>query len=174
VDLGSRSWILHLVMTLAAVHLAPTLTIPLAIALSGLLAWYWFRLGRAEVPTSRRRIRRASLAIMLLSLPMFVRALSFLDPEVDQRPYVLTWTIATLMVLVVIVAAVIDAVNNLRLHHAQRLDALHEAAIELAQAVRDRRAQNSGASRVPLPDDPAAQSHNGHAQGSEGGVRNSA
>ncbi len=152
-------------MILAAVHLSPSWSIPLSIALSGVLVWYWFRLGRDDVPASRRRIRRFSMVSMLLSLPMFVRALSFLDPEVDKRSYVVTWTIATFMVLVVIATALMDAINNLRLHQRHRQEALHQAAIELAQAVRDRRARGV-AKREPASDDPALHAHNG--QGADG------
>jgi hypothetical protein len=147
-------------MTFSSVHLSPAWSLPLAIGLSGVLVWYWLRLGCGEVPPSRRKIRRFSIAIMLLSLPMFVRALSYLDPEVDKRPYVVTWTLAIFMLLLVIATALMDAVNNLRLHQAQRQDALHEAAIDLAKAVREHRAHMT-TSREVLVDDPARAAHNG-------------
>lgn len=114
-------------------------TIPIAVVISAALVWYWVRLGRSDVPVSRRKIRRFSLVIMLLSLPMFVRALSFVDPAVDKRPYVLAWTACTFMVLVVLATALLDAVNSLRLHQNHRHEALREAAAQLAKALRDRK-----------------------------------
>ena len=148
-------------MFLAAVHFSPAWSIPLAVALAGVLVWYWFRLRGEHVPTSRRKIRRVSIALMLLSLPMLVRAVSFLDPEVDKRPYVVNWTIAIFMLLLVIATALMDAINNLRLHQEMRQDALHEAAIDLAQAVREHRARSS-ASGAPSAEIAARLSLNGH------------
>lgn len=134
-------------MLLAAVHLSPAVTAPIAIALSAVFVWYWIRLGREDVPDSRRMIRRFSLAVMLLSLPMFVRAASFVDPVVDKKPYVLTWTAATLMVLLVIVAALIDAVNNLRLHQRHQHEEMIRAASELATAIRNRQREEAAAGK---------------------------
>lgn len=136
-------------MLLASIHLSPALSIPVAIAMSGLFVWYWLRLGQPETPPSRRKIRRFSLAIMLLSLPMFVRALSFVDPAIDKRPYVIAWTAVTFMVLMVIATAVMDAINNLRLHQHQRHQAVTDAAIELAQAIRERRESSGGQGSLP-------------------------
>lgn len=123
---------------LAAVHLSPALTVPIAIALSAVFVWYWIRLGRGDVPVSRRKIRRFSLAVMLIALPMFVRAASFVDPAIDKKPYVLAWTAATLMVLLVIVSALLDAANNLRLHQRLQHEEMIKAATELAKTIRER------------------------------------
>ena len=143
-------------MLLAAVHLAPVWSIPIAVALSAALVWYWVHLGRGDVPASRRKMRRFSLAIMLLSLPMFVRALSFADPQTDQRGYAIAWTSATFMVLIVIVTALLDAMNNLRLHQEQRHEALHDAALDLAKAMRERKARSD---QVPRPADDHSGEH---------------
>ena len=128
-------------MLLAAVHLPPAVTVPIALAISALLAWYWLRLGADSVPASRRKVRRFSLAAILLSMPMLVRALSFVDPAVDKKPYVIAWTAVTFMLLLIIAAALMDAINNLRLHQHQRNDAVMQAATDLAKAIRERRQQ---------------------------------
>jgi hypothetical protein len=93
------------------------------------------------VPASRRKIRRLSLVIMLLAMPMLVRGLSFVDPDVDKRPYLLVWMTAFVMVLIVIVTALLDAVNTLRLHQSHRHEVLREAAAQLAKSLRDRKQQ---------------------------------
>lgn len=137
----------HDSVILAAVHLAPLASITVAVALSAMLSWYLIRVGRADVPPSRRRIRRFSIVVMLVSLPVFVRGLSFIDPATDQRAYVTTWTLATFLVLVVIATAIMDAVNNLRLHQSQRRDAMHTAAIDLAKAMHAHRSAPARAQR---------------------------
>ncbi len=38
--------------------------------------WSWQRLGQTGVPESRRRLRRASIVLMLVVLPVLVRALA--------------------------------------------------------------------------------------------------
>jgi hypothetical protein len=105
---------------LAVTHLHPALSLLPAAIIAGWIVWYWWRLSRPEVPPSRRKIRRISIFLMAMSLPMFVRALSFIDPAVEPRPYVMTWLMALLMVALVIGTALLDAVNNMRLHRRLR------------------------------------------------------
>lgn len=126
-------------LLLASVHLPPAVSIPMALAAAAWIVWYWFRFGRNDVPPSRRKIRRTSIIIMLVSLPMFVRALSFVDPQVQQREYIRTWMLAMLVLLMVMATAGIDALNNLRLHQRHRHDALRDAALELARQIKTRR-----------------------------------
>ena len=123
---------------LAAVHLQPFITIPPAALVFGWIVWYWIRLGRADVPMSRRKLRRLSLGLMALSLPMFVRALSFLDPNVQPQQYAYTWLMGMLMVILVIVIAGLDALNTVRLIGRQTQDELRGAASDLAHAIKRR------------------------------------
>ena len=146
-------------MMLAAVHLSPAYTIPPAVALSALFVWYWTRLGLPEVPHSRRRVRRFSLALMLISLPMFVRALSFVDPLVDKRPYALAWTAVMFIVLLIIAAALMDAINNLRLHANQKHEEMMRAATELAIAIRRRQSEEAAGKPESAADTEASETH---------------
>ena len=125
-------------MTLAESHLSPVLTIPLVVMIAVVLGWYWRRLGLEDVPSSRRNIRRLSLAIMLLSLSAFVRGLSFLDPAVQRREYLIAWLVAIMLVVLVAILAVIDAANNSRIHRHMRHQQLHEATEDLVAAIKDR------------------------------------
>jgi hypothetical protein len=145
------------------VHLPAMFTIPpLALAAAGLV-WYWLLLGRPNVPPSRRRIRRISIAIMLLGMPLLVRGVSFLDPAIQSqhRAYVTTWLLVLVFVLAVVVTAVFDIVNNLRLHHASTVDEMHDAALKLRDALHSQRA--SGA--VASSSNGRAASHNGSSGG---------
>ena len=128
-----------LIFTIAAVHVRPGFPIALAALVLLWTLWYWLRLGRPDVPTSRRRIRRFSMAVMLLSLPIFVTALSFIDPDIEQIRYIRTWTVALGMVGLVIISAVIDAMNNLRLHARMKQEAMHDTAAKLAGDLKRRK-----------------------------------
>lgn len=111
-------------MILASMHVAAMVAVPMAIAAGLVLVWYWFRMGASAVPPSRRRIRRVSVVLMLASLPMFLRGLSFLDPTVQPREYLLTWMIALLMLLLILITAIADVVNNMLIHRRLRGSAM--------------------------------------------------
>jgi C4-dicarboxylate-specific signal transduction histidine kinase len=142
-------------MLVLASHLSAFVTVPLAIVIGLGLAWYWMRLGNSEVPASRRRIRRTSVVFMLTSLPMFVRGLSILESKTKPREYVLTWTMAMLMVALVMITAAIDAANNMRLHRRLRRQALEETAKELSREVKNRR-HNAPATSPEANEGPSA------------------
>ncbi len=128
---------------LGEVHLPAHFSIPLLLLAAGGIAWYWLRLGRPGVPSSRRRIRRFSIVLMLIGLPVLGKALSFVDPALQHqhRDYIVTWTVVLLFVLGVVITAGIDVVNNLRLHHAQQTAEMHEAAVRLREAIAQRGAR---------------------------------
>ncbi|MHC4775693.1 MAG: hypothetical protein ACYTBR_10570, partial [Planctomycetota bacterium] len=69
---------------IAAAHLSAALTVPVAVAVAVFSLWYWKRLGAADVPRSRRWIRRASMVVILIALPILVRAVSFVDYKTQQ------------------------------------------------------------------------------------------
>ncbi len=102
-------------MMLANAHLPPGVSIPVAIVLAFWMLWYWNRLGRQGFPDSRRRIRRASLAVMLSALPVSVQALSFLDFQAQPNQYAITWLLIVFLLGLVLVTAAMDTVNTLRL-----------------------------------------------------------
>lgn len=68
-------------------------TVPAAIALAAVLAWYFARLGRADVPRGRRILRRASVACALVALVPLVRALTFVHPHEDRVGWAVSWSI---------------------------------------------------------------------------------
>jgi cytochrome c oxidase assembly factor CtaG len=141
------------------VHLPAQFTIPVLLLIAAAILWYWVRLGRENVPRSRRRIRRLSTGLMLIALPVLGKALSFVDPALDSQSsdYVMTWTVVLLFVVAVVVTAAIDVINSVRLHHAAQLVEMHEAAANLRDALdrHQRRKRETaapeqpGGSRVP-------------------------
>jgi hypothetical protein len=127
------------------VHFTPYLTVPLALVIAGFIVWYWMRLGHADVPASRRIIRRVSMMLMLIALPMFLNALSFLSPESDRDRYIIAWTLALGTILLVIITAGVDALNSVRLLRRAHESEVQDASIELAKAIRRRRADGATA-----------------------------
>lgn len=85
-------------------------SVPAAIALAVLLAWYFVRLGRAEVPRGRRRLRRASIVCALVALVPLVRALTFVHPHEDRVGWAVSWSIVLFALTGWALLAVIDFV----------------------------------------------------------------
>ena len=89
--------------------------------------------------TARRRVRRISILLVLLTLPGLVRGLSFVDSDVAPRDYVVTWSVAMTMVLLTLVTALLDGLVTFhRLRHVERRE-LDEAAASLARAALEER-----------------------------------
>ncbi|MHC4775824.1 MAG: hypothetical protein ACYTBR_11270 [Planctomycetota bacterium] len=133
---------------MVAAHLPAALTVPIAVAVAVLILWYWRRLGAADVPKSRRRIRRASMAVILIALPILVRAISFLDYKTQQGQYVVCWLLVLFCIGLVLLAAAIDVFDILRLSRLERrrtfLDASAAAAAAAAARARDARRKKEG------------------------------
>jgi hypothetical protein len=118
----------------------PAITVPPAVVIAAALWWYWLRIGHVGAQhASRRRIRRVSTLVMLLSLPLFVHSLSILDPATHPRRFVLQWSVLALLMLIIILSAAVDAINSLRLHREEMRREMIEAANELAKTIRKQR-----------------------------------
>lgn len=126
---------------LAAVHVHPVVSMLLACVVCAILVWYWHRLGGDEVPESRRRIRRASLVVMFASLPVMVRALSFVD---EQTPvdYIVSWAMILVLLLLVVLTAFIDLWNNVRLRQIALEEEAVDAAARLHKAINEQRGED--------------------------------
>jgi hypothetical protein len=134
---------------LASVHLALWQSLVPAVVIGVWASWYWCRQGRSQVPPSRRFIRRTSMLFILLSLPAFVRGLSVIDAQTDGGMYVQTWIIAIVLVSMVAITALIDAINSVRLHAADRAEEALEATADLGVAMRKATGQNAGDQAPP-------------------------
>ncbi len=128
---------------IGAVHLQPPMTLVPAAAVASFLIWYWFRLGRPGVPPGRRRVRRLSMCFMFLTLAPLVRGLSFVDPAIEKREYLLTWTVILVLVLIVLLTAFLDVLVSLKVHRAQQAEELMQAGEQLRKAIQgyDRQVQ---------------------------------
>ena len=101
---------------LGQTHL-PGWTTCVALAIAAIAGgWYWRRLRRGSVPMIRRRLRRASLVIGGGVLVAAAAATGWIDPDVDQIPYIVTWGGVVLGLLVLVILSLVDAFVSIRLH----------------------------------------------------------
>lgn len=105
----------------------------------------------AGVPISRRRLRTASGAAMLVTTVVLSYAFTAVRPD-DPVRFTIAWTGAIMLLVVVLALAGLDAINNVRLAriHRRRVrdDAGHIYA-QIADAIARARAERG-------QDDPAA------------------
>ena len=103
------------------------------------ILWYWVRLGRSDVPPSRRKLRRISLMLMLVLLPMLIGGLSIVDRQAEPNRYVMVWVLAMLVILMITATAGLDAMNSLRLIQRQAHESMAQSARDLSAAIAARR-----------------------------------
>lgn len=130
---------------IAAVHIDPRLTGPVAILLAGYLVWYWMRLGRDDVPASRRRLRRLSISFMLLALPNFVAGLSYIDANVNGAAYIVSWSLSILLMVIIFFTACADYLLTMHLHRQAYLADVMRKRARSEAADDDSGAQAQGA-----------------------------
>ncbi|HHN78211.1 MAG TPA: hypothetical protein ENK11_05990 [Phycisphaerales bacterium] len=89
--------------------------------------------AKDRIPASRYRIRTVNGGIMLVAVPLLASAFSVI-PTNRPRPFLLIWTACIGLLAVVVVLALLDAINNARLGllEAQRLHEEHRSLIDLA------------------------------------------
>ena len=122
-----------------AVHLSPAVTILPAIGLAVWIMWYWKRLDDPKVDAKRRRIRRASILVMFVALIPFVRALSFVDHQTDPSGYVTSWLLVAFALGLIVLTAILDTLNTVRMHHEEQIDDAAKASYELRNLARHAR-----------------------------------
>lgn len=84
------------------------------------IAGHLTALGAANgMPTSRRRIRTACGAVMMLTTCALAVAFGAVRPD-DPRLFTLAWTVSVMLLAMVLGLAGLDAINNLRLGRLQR------------------------------------------------------
>lgn len=156
-------------MTLAAVHFSPMVSLPVALILTAVLVWYWLQLGKREVPRSRRLIRRTSLVMSFLVLMTATIGVSFIDPRAHQTAYVVTWAIVIFLILLIMVTAVVDIFNSLRVQRELRTRMQIEAAADLHRAIKE--VERESTPRPPTLQPPTTngwRDKNGHTPGHPG------
>lgn len=100
-------------MEMAAIPAAVSLPLGGMVAL--LIAMHLLSPGLSAAPPSRRRIRQANGAVMLLALPLLVAGVSLINPREAPGPWVITWLAVMALVMIMLGLALMDALNTIRL-----------------------------------------------------------
>ncbi|MBM4111172.1 MAG: hypothetical protein FJ254_07460 [Phycisphaerae bacterium] len=125
-------------LTLGAIHLAPTITIPAAVVLALAMIVYLRLLATSEVPRWRRALRQSSMVLGLLLLPLLVEGFSLIDPDQTPRPYALVWLASGFLLFVIVVLTAID-IRLSRSMHQRELAQLRAERDDALRAVSNRR-----------------------------------
>lgn len=99
--------------------LSAWIVLPVVTVAMLLVAGHTLAIQRVAMPASRRRIRTANGLLMLVALPLLAYALCVIGPQ-DKRLFVLVWVSVMGLVGLVIVLALLDVVNNVRLFARER------------------------------------------------------
>lgn len=118
-------------LSFAAIHVAPAITIPVAAVLAAAMIAYLRRLAAADVPRWRRALRQSTMVLGLLMLPLLVEGFSLIDPDVTPRPYALVWLASGFLLFVIVVLTAIDMRMSWSMHQRElaQLRAERDAAL---------------------------------------------
>src|SRR3954447_12123590 len=94
------------------------LTMPLGAAVLVMLARYLLALAGAEMEPRRKRIRAANTFLMMLVTPLVAYGFGVVTPS-RPRAYFFTWTMICSLLLMIILLALLDMANSVRLHRTQ-------------------------------------------------------
>lgn len=103
--------------------LAPaSICVPAAVIMALLLVVHLRATAKSDHPASRKRIRLANGAIMLVNTPLLAAGFSLIDPNKHTAMWVLTWIAAIVLLLFSIGLAVLDVMNTMRLNRIAARD----------------------------------------------------
>lgn len=133
------------------------LVAPLAIAAEVCIAAYAMALSEAHrqglVPDSRARIRAVSVGLALVGVPLLGMGFGVVPPS-ESRQFLLTWMTASGFLMLVLLTAVLDMANTMRLAAVHRAE-LRTEARKLGRAIvqlhAERAAASAAASAVSTP-----------------------
>lgn len=135
---------------------------PPCLLLMLVLAGYVMALKEADVPESRRRIRTAGCIVMMMTQPMIVYLFAIVTPS-SPRKFMLTWAMLIGLLGMLVFLALVDVINNFRLHtkmkNQLRIDmASIKADVSKIVAEERQRKENEPVLRLVDPDDADADS----------------
>ena len=122
--------------------LSPWIGAPLGVVMMLIVAAHLWWLAGSGPPASRRRIRQANGALMLMLVPLLTAGFSLLDHRTSPREWGLVWIAAMTLLVGILMFALLDTLNTIRLRRrvraalARRLAALRA---EVRAAARERR-----------------------------------
>lgn len=95
------------------------LAVSMALVLLFFLLLHMAWIQRADMPASRRRIRIVNGWLMLAAIPLLTYAFGIAIPS-KARSFVLVWAASVGVIGIIVMLAVLDMLNNWRIHHRAR------------------------------------------------------
>lgn len=96
-------------------------TVPTGIGLVVFLWGHLMALNRTEgMDATRKRIRQVNGVVMMLLVPALVSGLSIFDWKREPGSWVIAWSVCIVLVALMVVMAMLDALNTARLARERR------------------------------------------------------
>jgi ABC-type dipeptide/oligopeptide/nickel transport system permease subunit len=124
------------------------LAMPVAALVLVVLARYLLALFASDMEPRRKRIRGMNTFLMMLATPLVAYGFSVATPA-RHRAYIFTWTLICSLLLMIILLALLDIANSIRLHRTQVRDLRRSLS---AQSLLESHAAMA-AKGAPKPDD---------------------
>lgn len=121
--------------------LAPAwLVVPLAVLALLVIAGHVLALDKAEMPASRKRIRKVNGFLMMFTTPLVACAFAIVSPS-RARLFVMVWMIVAGLVTLVLLLAILDMANTWRMSWAEKRELRWQidAARAALRAVQERK-----------------------------------
>ncbi|MCC6285769.1 MAG: hypothetical protein IT439_10830 [Phycisphaerales bacterium] len=143
-------------MTVLALNPAPLapawVAFPMGILTMLVLLAHGASLREAPMPESRRRIRSANAVLMMCAVPLLTYALAVVTPA-NAKAFVIAWTSVVCILGLILLLALADVLNTLRLRRREvaRLRAEAKAIVmgSLAHGARVHSASTAGPAAGP-------------------------
>lgn len=91
------------------------IVLPMAALLMFAVAGHTIAISHSRQPASRKRIRQANGGLILVTIPLLATGLSLLDPARHAREWALVWMASVALLGFVIILALLDVANTVRL-----------------------------------------------------------
>lgn len=119
------------------------LVVPVTALVMIVIAGHLIVLQRADLPASRRRIRTATNLLALLGVPLFALGISISHQHAPDV-FVLVWVAVMAIFGLVVVLALVDIANNMRLTSLDRSQQVRAAAEAMAADIAARQGTAGG------------------------------
>jgi hypothetical protein len=97
----------------------PAVVLPIAAVLMLIVAAHLLALPAAQMPASRKRIRTTNGVVMLFTVPLVAYVFGLVTPA-NHTKFVLAWTAVAGLMLIIMVLAVLDVFNTVRINRQQK------------------------------------------------------
>ncbi len=98
---------------IAVIHLPVWITLPFAAIAMVSVAVHLLIVERRQSNPVRRRIRMVNGWLMLISIPLIAAGISYINPDVRPRMFVIVWLMVIVLVSISLLLAAVDIANTM-------------------------------------------------------------